>query len=115
MSYNKQYLRCKTKYLELKNNLDGNSNKNGYYIIHRTKNVDNLFKILKDDIMKRVKDVEKKRRHLGGPDPSDYVYGNIYFDDIKNIPSLGAITLIFHPDIINKYGTIFYRLWAINS
>ena len=82
-----------------------------YFIVHSTQNADNLLAVLKDGNLRPGKDLPKKRRIFSGGEPLEYIYGNIQFTDIKNLPYYGSIVLILNPKIIKDYGVIFNQGW----
>lgn len=104
------YYDYKKEYLVLKEQYGGN--KNGYYFVHGTKNLANIYSILKDGVIKLGKDVAIENRMLCGESPSSYIYLNIYFDDIKNISGFFDYTLILHPKIMEKYDIRFFKGWG---
>lgn len=107
------YYDYKRKYFILKEQYGGN--KNGYYFVHGTKNLSNIYSILKDGVIKIGKDVKTKNRMLCGESESSYIYLNIYFDDIKNILGFFDYTLILHPKIMEKYDIRFLKGWGDNE
>jgi len=86
----------------------------GFYIIHNPFNPSNLLSILEDGYIYPGKMVDVKRRVYGGSEPLDYVYSNIYFDDLKNLDILSPIIIILKPDVVYSYNTYFNRGWFMS-
>ena len=105
--YKNKYKKYKKKYLLLKNKINCVHN---YYFIHNT-TYDNLINILKDGIIYPNKFLDQKNKRFSGYD-QDYVFMNIYFEDVKIIPELYNFTLIFHPKILYENGFYFNEGWA---
>lgn len=122
-NYYDKYIKYKTKYLNLldKNGSSHNSSPNScggsiktydYYFIHGTKNFSNLRSILKSGMLHIGKDVPKKRRFLCGDMPSNYVYANIYFEELLNLSHMRDFSIILHPKLLKEYGIIFNKGWT---
>src|SRR5688572_24539680 len=92
-----------------------NNKKNKYpynfYFIHSTTVFENLLDILKTGILYQGKYVSVEQRQFYGPEPSDYVYANIYFEDIDNIKYPRDYTLILSPKIMEENGFFFNKGW----
>lgn len=96
-----EYQKYINKYLALKNQTGGKTY--DFYFVHGTKNLNNIYSILKDGKIKLGKDVKQDQRMHSGNTPLPYIYANIYFNDIKNLS---------HPKIINDYNIIFNEGWT---
>jgi len=105
--YNK-YLKYKSKYLSLSGGY-----KRSFYFIHGTKNINTLYKILKDGKINLGSDVPKQFRYLAGDEPLNYIYANMYFEDLNNLSHMRDFTLIIHPDIIKHQKIIFNKGWQV--
>ena len=102
IDYKQKYLKYKTKYNNLKNN---------FYFIHNTSSIKTLISILKKGKILLGSDVkEDERKHSGGK-PMDYIFGHIYFEDLKNLSNTQDFAIILHPKIIKKYDIIFNKGW----
>lgn len=109
-SHDDDYIKYKNKYLELKNNEPYIDN---FYFVHNTLNLSNIKSMIKDGILYIGKYVAKSRRKHSGGEPMDYIYTNIYFDDLKNLSHFMDYSIILHPNIIHKYGAVFNRGWRV--
>ena len=111
-----KYIKYKLKYINLKNEIGGNKNIDNYdfYFIHKTKNINSLKSILKSGILKLGKDVSKRYRGLSGTDPTNYIYANMFFEDLKNISHMWDISIILHPKIFYEYDIEFNQGWGYN-
>ena len=108
MSILYKYKKYKTKYLNLKKTIN---QKYSFYFIHSTTVYQNLLDILKIGILYPGKYLLPEQRKLYGEEPSDYVFMNIYFDDIGNIESSRSYALLFHPKIMYEDGFYFNKGW----
>ena len=109
MPYKYKYIKYKTKYLNLKKKM--NTKLYNFYFIHSTTIFQNLLDILRTGILFPGKYLTLEQRKLYGEEPSDYVYANIYFEDIKNIEYTLDYTLILHPKIMDVDGFFFNIGW----
>jgi hypothetical protein len=82
-----------------------------FYFVHTTTVFENLLDILKMDVIYPGKYVKKEQRQYYGSEPSEYVYANIYFEDINNIEYPRNYTLILHPKIMDNNGFFFNKGW----
>ena len=103
--YNK-YIKYKKKYIALKN-------KHNYYLVHGTDSL-RIEKMLKQGYILSGRYLPDTETRLGGWEKLPYVYCNIYFDDIKNLPHSFGDTLIIHPKIIKERGIIFNKGWKVH-
>jgi hypothetical protein len=104
----KKYKKYKKKYTKLKQ-----LNNNGYYLLHGT-DTPHLEKILKQGYILSGKYLPDTETRLGGWEKLPYVYCNIYFDDIKNLPYSFGYSLIINPKIIRDHGMIFNIGWKVH-
>ncbi|XWV25376.1 hypothetical protein QJ856_gp0388 [Tupanvirus deep ocean] len=112
MLYKHKYVKYKTKYLNLKKEINKNQFEHNFYFLHSTTRFENLLDVLKTGVLYPGKYVKRKQRVHYGPDPSEYLYANIYFDDIKNIKkNFFNFTLLLHPKIMNENGFFFNKGW----
>ena len=114
MNYYNKYLKYKNKYLKLKNitiNQNG-GNKNEFIFVHNTTTYDNLLEILKTGEIKISSQVDSKRRIRTGDNSHDFIYGNIYFYDIKNMTHFQDLTLILSPKLLEDYNIRFNKGWT---
>lgn len=128
--YYAKYLKYKRKYVEAKKakeakrtskklimNQNGGKNADdlgGFYVIHNPFNPSNLISILEDGYIYPGKMIKAERRIYGGQEPLDYVYGNIYFDDLKNLDILSPIIIILKPIVMYKHNVYFNRGWFMS-
>jgi hypothetical protein len=128
-----KYIYYKNKYLELKrtNNTNTKTNTNDiyndnnrkydFYIYHsmsyQLKGVSypidrKIISVLNSGYIDVGSNVKKSYRTHSGGEPMDYIFGNIYFPDIKNLSFLwGDGGVILHPDLIYDRGVIFNKGW----
>ena len=131
MDYKEKYYKYKTKYLHLRNNLNlteyGKKNNienkidstqtefdhalQNMYFIHESNDINTIIKILKSGILKPGKDVKKCERKFSGGEAQEYIYSNIYFDDIKNIDRTMVPSILLHPNIIKDFDVIMNKGW----
>lgn len=119
-----KYIIYKNRYFELKRKLNlkdeeyensklGRSLKmdkeHNFYFIHQT-DPNNFKEILKSGILKKGKNVPKKRRH--GVLALDYVYTAILFEDLHNITQFSSNALILSPKILDHIDAGFNVGWA---
>lgn len=102
-----KYKKYKTKYLKLKQLTEG------YYLVHGS-DLPHLKKALIDGYIYSGKYLPDSETRLGGWEKLPYVYCNIYFDDIKNLPYSHGYTYVLHPFIIKSEGIIFNKGWQVN-
>ena len=108
-NYKDKYRKYKKKYLELKGRINNN-----FYIVHRTKDSSNVDAILDSGILLPGEKVPYERRYLWKAAseeedcPQKFIYGNIYFKDLKNI-KINDNSLVFNSKILEDYdiGYIF--------
>lgn len=106
----RKYKKYKTKYLNLKKIINKEYN---FYFMHSTTVYQNLLNILKIGVIYPGKYVAPEQRKLSGEETeSDYVFTNIYFEDIENIKHFQSYSLILHPKIIEENGFIFNKNWG---
>ena len=112
MNYYNKYLKYKNKYLQLKNinQIGGSINK--YIFVHNTTTYDNLIEILKTGEIKISSQVDVKRRIRTGESTHDFIYGNIYFYDIKNMTHFQDYSLILSPKLLQDYDMRFNKGWT---
>lgn len=82
-----------------------------FYLIHGTKDINSILSILKNKKIKIGKNLKIDERKFGGIDPLDYVYANIYFEDLNNLSHLWDFSIILHPKILIDYNGIFNKGW----
>lgn len=102
-----KYKKYKSKYIKLKQLNEG------YYLVHGTDSV-HINKILEQGYIYSGRYLPDDETRLGGWEKLPYVYCNIYFDDVKNLPHSHGYTLILHPKIIKDKGIIFNKGWAVH-
>lgn len=112
-----KYTHNKNNYLKLKQIQNGGNNEYKYFLIHGTKNLDNLINIFKSKYIYPGKDVEiSKRWWLGDTKeystPSHNIYMNINFNDINNLNYSFPFSVIIDPKILKKYGGTFGLGWG---
>jgi hypothetical protein len=73
-----------------------------------------LEKILKQGFIYSGKYLPDNEIRLGGWEKLPYVYCNIYFDDIKNLPYSFGYGLIISADIIKDQGMILNKTWSVH-
>lgn len=88
-----------------------------YFLLHATKNFDNLRSILLDGYIYQGKDVDPSKRFYYGDKlesttASDYVYTSINFTDINNISQTKQVCLLLDPIVLKKYGGSFSVGWS---
>lgn len=87
-----------------------------YYLLHGTKNEDNIINILKTGFMKPAKMLENKYKNFSGTE--DYnqmpnIFFNIYFVDLQNIKATSFNYLfILHPSILKDFSFTFDKGWG---
>jgi len=106
-----KYIVCKKDYLTIKKHIIGGSKKYNYYVTHSSFSLKNLLAIISDGKIKLGKDLPEEYRTYGGEEPSEYIYANIYFDDLKNMNHLLNYTLILHPKILENFDVIVNEGW----
>jgi hypothetical protein len=84
---------------------------NEFYFMHTTTVFENLLDVLRTDIIYPGKDVRPEQRQHYRINPSDYVYANIYFEDLGNIKATHNYTLLLHPKIMYQNGFFFNKGW----
>jgi len=109
MNYKQKYIKYKEKYKNLKRM----QSYDGYYLLHGT-DLPHLKKILKTGYIFSGKYLPDEDIRLGGWEKLPYVYCNIYFDDIKNLPFSHGYSLIIDPIIIKEKGIIFNKGWKVH-
>lgn len=135
----KKYLKYKSKYMNLKQsivNLDSSNyflnggsvderklvnikslklelgTKYDFFFLHMTKNFSSLISILEKGYLLPGKFVSKKHRFLSGPETeSEYIYMNIYFQDLDNIQQVFGISLLLSSKLIYDNDLIFHEGW----
>jgi len=112
MNYYNKYLKYKNKYLQLKNKNQSGGNINKYIFVHNTTTFDNLIEILKTREIKISSQVDVKRRIRTGDSIHNFIYGNIYFYDIKNMIHFQNYTLILSPKLLKDYDMRFNKGWT---
>ncbi|AYV75884.1 MAG: hypothetical protein Terrestrivirus3_153 [Terrestrivirus sp.] len=102
----------KLKKLTEENDLETWLNSNHFYVIHGTANFDSLISILKEGKLDKGTNVDNPEFTILGKHGA--IYGNIYFDDIKNIDGVGMFSyiLLFHPRIMFRSKCEFYAGWG---
>lgn len=106
-SSKQKYKKYKNKYLKLKQLTEG------YYLVHGT-DLPHLEKALSQGYIYSGRYLPDSETRLGGWEKLPYVYCNIYFDDIKNLPHAFGYTYILHPSIIKSEGIIFNKGWLVH-
>lgn len=103
-----KYKKYKTKYLNLKqyNNF---IKEHKFYITHRIMKFNNLLKVLKEGILKRGIDVPTSVHHM------ENIYGNIYFNDLRNIEYPSEYMLLLHPKIFLNYDIKIDKGWGVGN
>lgn len=107
-----KYYKYKTKYLKLKR--ANNDVEYNFYFIHSTTNFNNLLDILKTGVLYPGKYLRPDQRKFCGEEcESEYIYTNIYFEDIKNIDYVRSYSLLLHPQIMLDNGFYFNKGWIV--
>lgn len=109
-SHNDYYKKYKCEYLDLKRNDPHNDN---FYFVHNTTDINSIISMIKTGILFIGKYVEKSKRKHSGKEPRDYIYTNIYFEDLKNLSHFMDYSIILYPNIIHKYGAVFNQGWQV--
>lgn len=122
MTNHHKYKKYKTKYLMLKKIINkeeqiiNNDKKYTFYFMHFTKNFDNLMNILKTGKIYPGKYLCSEQRFMCGDqpedEPSEYVYMNMFFENLKNISHSRDFVLLLHSKIMYENGFIFNRGWV---
>jgi hypothetical protein len=107
-SNNINYNKYKQRYLSLKYKEPFIDN---FYFVHNTRDINNIISIIKDGVLKIGRHVDKSNRKHSGGIPQDYIYTNIFFDDIRNLSHYISFSILLHSNIIHKYGAVFNRGW----
>jgi hypothetical protein len=113
MDYKTKYYKYKSKYLNLLDQCGGklsskltnkpNNKPYNYFFVHLTKNFDSLKDILKSGYLYSGKQLSLEKRFQSGDDAVNYVFTNIYFDDLKNLTHLMDFTIILSPDVFTEH------------
>lgn len=82
-----------------------------FYFIHNTLTLETLEDVLKDGYIKLGKNVKTQHRKLSDS-KLDYVYGQIYFEDLDNIKYFWSPSIILHPKIMCDIEMEFHRGWG---
>lgn len=117
MDYHKKYIKYKTKYLQLKkHNMNGGAYPKdipNFYIIHGIFKPTNLKYILNDGYIKIGKELPSKHLIMSTPEhPHDYIFGSVYFEDLKNLSYFWQSSIVLHPKLIWDHGCIFKCGWS---
>lgn len=104
-----KYKKYKEKYEQLL------INKYKFYFIHKTKNYENLLKILKDGYLTSGQNVDKKYRFWSGEIALEDIYMNIIFDNLRDNSISYDMTLIFDPTLIFDYEMDILKGWGVNK
>ena len=115
-SYIKLYKKYKKKYINLRDEF--NKSKivlekcdYNYFFVHMAFQYSNFIGILTDGIIYPGKDLKYEQRNFAADKSSEYVFTNIYFEDLKNLPGPKQYSFILHPKILYKYGFYFNEQW----
>lgn len=81
-----------------------------FCFIHNTITPIAILSILKDGYIKLGTDTPKENRVLS--DGTKSIYGQIYFDDLKNTHSWGAASIIIDKSLVNDMDIEFHRGWG---
>lgn len=72
-----------------------------YYFIHGTWSIERVIKILNDGYIEIGQDLDSKYLSMSdATDPFNKIFGHIYFEDLKNLPTFMTMSFIIHPKII---------------
>ena len=112
MSYYNQYIKCKNKYAILKMQNDMKMNHH-FYFIHGTRDINSILSIIKDGTIRPGKYIPANKRKHSGDQPLDYIYMNIYFENLKNLSHMWDYAIILSPKIIREYDAIFNKGWQV--
>ena len=112
MDYYDKYLKYKKKYLELKITQNGGNYNDNFIFSHNTTTFDNLLEILKSGEIKISSLVDEKRRIRTGENLHNFIYGNIYFYDIKNMTHFQDYTLLLSPTLLEDYDIKINKGWT---
>lgn len=113
MDFLNKYKMNKQSYNVIKWYMEGGSKKYDYYILHGT-NLPNLESILNDGYIFSNRFLPHDKKRLSGWESSSYIYCNIYFDKLKNLPYSFGYSVILHPKIIEEEGIIFNKSWRVH-
>lgn len=105
MDHYKKYSKVKNKYIKLKE-YESFINNHKFYITHRVMYYDNLIKILQTGIIRFGKHIDTSIYKL------DDIYGNLYFDDIKNIEYPSEFMLLLHPKVMLDHSVQIDKGWG---
>nr|WBF71210.1 hypothetical protein [Megavirus caiporensis] len=108
--YKKKYEKYKKKYMNLKQQMKSECDIYNYYFIHSTTDYNNLKDILESGIIYPGKYLKRDQQKLTVD--SEFVYANIYFEDLNNIPNLPDFGLLIHPKILYENGMYFHKGWT---
>lgn len=108
--YKKKYEKYKNKYMNLKQQMKSECDVHNYYFIHSTTDYNNLKDILESGIIYPGKYLRKDQQKL--TIDSEFVYANLYFEDLNNIPNLPNFGLLIHPKILYENGMYFHKGWT---
>lgn len=113
MAYLNKYKMNKKMYDIIKYNMEAGGKKYDYYILHGT-DLPNLESILNDGYIFSNIYLPHEKKRLSGWESLSYVYCNIYFDKLKNLPHNFGYSVILHPKIIENEGIIFNKGWLVH-
>jgi hypothetical protein len=102
----------KYKHLTTENDLETWLNHEHFYVIHGTMKFDALISILNEGKLDKGTNVNNPEYTMLGR--RNEIYGNIYFDDIKNIDFVGMFrfVLLFHPRVMFRSKCEFDSGWG---
>lgn len=83
-----------------------------FCFFHNTLKLDSVLAILKDGYIKAGTDVPKKYRTLGGEEGSEKIFGQIYFNDLKNTIPWGIASFIIDKNILCDMNVEFHIGWG---
>ncbi len=104
-----KYLKYKTKYINLKKNID---NKYNFYFVHMTKNFKNFKNIIKDGKIKIGSDIPIGDKYFSGYVDEPYIFANIYFNDLDNLEWFNDLSFIIKPEIIDSQSVELIGGWG---
>jgi hypothetical protein len=127
MPYYEKYKKYKSKYLNLKDlyratNGDLARSQKGiqvwhdykFVIVHGALDFITLKTILEDGFIRPGKDVDPKFWKLhGSMEAANFIYANIYFNDLKNLPLTILYSFVLHPKILYDFDIVFNQSWKV--
>ena len=96
--YKKRYIRLKRQALS-------------FYIIHATRSLSAIERIVKEGTLRRGSELPEDSREFGAGQSMPYVFGQMYFTDLRNLERFIDNTLILDGSITDNYTLYFNKGW----